>query len=181
MPTPAKAAKIEELAEKLARSRIAILIQTQGLSVKEMNELRSKVRPLNVEVQVAKNTLLRLAVERNQLQAVDPSIFQGQTTVAFGYDDEVAAAKAITDYLQTSNLVVLKAAILGGSHLTPERVEALARITGGKPSAQAQLVGGLQGPLSTTYSLLTAPLRDLCYVLQARAEQLQQQQQEPSA
>jgi large subunit ribosomal protein L10 len=175
MPTPAKAAKIEELTEKLSRSRIAILVQTQGLSVKEMNDLRSRLRPLNVELQVAKNTLLRLAAERNQMSEVDPGIFHGQTTVAFGYDDEVAAARVLSEYVQSSKLAALKAAILGGRSLPAEQVEHLARITGGKPAAQAQLVGGLQGPLSTTYSLLTAPLRDLCYVLQARAEQLQQE------
>jgi large subunit ribosomal protein L10 len=43
---------------------------------------------------------------------------------------------------------------------------------GGKNYAKAQVVGVIQGPLATTYSLLTAPLRDLCYVLQARAEQM---------
>jgi large subunit ribosomal protein L10 len=173
MPTAAKAARIEELREKLARARIAILMQTQGLSVREMTELRNKLRSTNIELQVAKNTLLRLAVERNQMPAVDPAIFHGQTTVAFGYDDEVATARAITDSLQSSRMLTLKAAILGGRSLPPERVEALAHISGGKTASQARLVGSLQGPLAQTYSLLTAPLRDLCYVLQARAEQLQ--------
>ncbi len=43
---------------------------------------------------------------------------------------------------------------------------------GGKNYTKAQVVGTLQGPMTTTYSLLTAPLRDLCYVIQAHAEQL---------
>ncbi|HCJ33793.1 MAG TPA: 50S ribosomal protein L10, partial [Ktedonobacter sp.] len=53
-----------------------------------------------------------------------------------------------------------------------DQVEDLAKILGGKNYAKAQVVGVIQGPLATTYGLLTAPLRDLCYVLQAHAEQL---------
>ncbi|HTI13851.1 MAG TPA: 50S ribosomal protein L10 [Dictyobacter sp.] len=172
MPTQAKAEKIDELTDKLGRATIAILVQTQGLKVKDMNELRQKMRDAKLEFQVAKNTLLRIASERNNMDNVDKSIFNGQTAVAFGYDDEVAAAKAVNDYVSTSRIAVLKSAILGGRTLTADQVEGIAKIEGGKDQTKAQVVGTLQGPLSTTYNLLTAPLRDLAYVLQARVDQL---------
>jgi len=172
MPTQEKAEKIDELADKLGRAVVAILVQTQGLKVKDMNELRSKMRAAKLEFHVAKNTLLRIATERNNMENLDKSIFNGQTAVAFGYDDEVAAAKAVADYVQTSRVAVLKSGILGGRTLTADQVESLARIPGGKNYAKAQVVGVVQGPLATSYSLLTAPLRDLTYVIQARAEQL---------
>ncbi len=172
MPTPAKATKIDELTEKLGRATITILVQTQGLNVKDQSDLRAKMRTAKIELQVAKNTLLRIATERNNMRELDTSIFNGQTTVAIGYDDEVSAAKAVADYVRGSKVVVLKSGILGGHALTAEQIESMARIPGGKNYAKAQVVGVVQGPLSTTYSLLTAPLRDLCYVIQARAEQL---------
>jgi large subunit ribosomal protein L10 len=172
MPTQAKAEKIEALTEKLRRATVAILVQTQGLKVKDMNELRNKMRAAKIEFQIAKNTLLRIASERNNMTELDKSIFNGQTAVAFGYDDEVAAAKAVTDYIRTSKVVVLKSGILGGRTLTAEQVESLGKMPGGKNYTKAQVVGTLQGPMTTTYSLLTAPLRDLCYVIQAHAEQL---------
>ncbi len=172
MPTQAKAEKIDELTDKLGRATIAILVQTQGLKVKDMTDLRNKMRAAKLEFQVAKNTLLRIATERNHMSELDTSIFNGQTTVALSYEDEVAAAKAVTDYIRTSKFVVLKSGILGGHALTAEQVENLAKIPGGKNYAKAQVVGVVQGPLATTYSLLTAPLRDLCYVLQAHAEQV---------
>jgi len=74
--------------------------------------------------------------------------------------------------VRTSKIVVLKSGILGGRELTADQVENLARIPGGKNYAKAQVVGVIQGPLATTYSLLTAPMRDFCYVIQAHAEQL---------
>jgi large subunit ribosomal protein L10 len=172
MPTQAKAEKIEELTEKLGRAAVTILVQTQGLTVKDMTDLRNRMRAAKIEFQVAKNTLLRIATERNNMTGVDKGIFNGQTAVALGYDDEVATAKAVSDYVRTSKIAVLKSGILGGRSLTADQVENLARIPGGKNYARAQVVGTIQGPMSTTYSLLTAPMRDLCYVLQAHADQL---------
>lgn len=172
MPTQAKEVKIEELTEKLSRASIAILIQTQGMTVKDSTDLRHKMRAAKLELQVTKNTLLRIASERNNMTELDKSIFNGQTTVAFGYDDEVAAAKAVNDYIQTSKVAVLKSAILGGRALNAEEVSDIAKIPGGKQQTKAQVVGTIHGPLNNTFSLLTAPLRDLCYVLQARAEQI---------
>ncbi len=174
MPTQAKAEIIEQLADKLGRATVAILVQTQGLKVKDMNELRNKMRAAKVDFQIAKNTLLRIATERNNMTDLDTSIFNGQTAIALGYsEDETAAAKAVADYVRTSRVAVLKSGILGGRALTAQQVEDLARMPGGKTHAKAQVVGVIQGPLSTTYSLLSAPLRDFCYVIQARAEQLQ--------
>lgn len=172
MPTQAKAEKIDELTEKLKRATLAILVQTQGLKVKDMTELRNKMRAAKLEFQVAKNTLLRIASERNNMTELDKSIFNGQTAVAFSYDDEVAAAKVVSDYIRTSKIVVLKSGILAGRALTPQQIEDLGKLPGGKNYAKAQAVGVIQGPLATTYGLLTAPLRDFCYVIQARAEQL---------
>ncbi len=173
MPTPAKAEIIEQLTEKLGRATVAILVQTQGLTVKDMNDLRGKMRAAKVDFQVAKNTLLRIATERNNMTDLDTSIFKGQTAVALGYGDEIAAAKVVADYVRTSKVAVLKSGILGGRALTAEQVDSLAKMPGGKIYAKAQVVGVIQGPMATTYSLLSAPLRDLCYVIQARAEQLQ--------
>jgi large subunit ribosomal protein L10 len=172
MPTQAKAEKIEELAEKLRRATVAILVQTQGLTVKDMIDLRNRMRAAKIEFQIAKNTLLRIASERNNMTELDKSIFNGQTAVAFGYDDETTAAKAVSDYIRTSRIAVLKSAILGGHALSAEQVENLAKIPGGKLQMKAEVVGTIQGPLGSAYGLLTAPMRDLCYVLQAHAEQL---------
>ncbi len=173
MPTQAKSDLIVQLTDKLSRAVVVILVQTQGLNVKDMNELRSKMRAAKVEFQVAKNTLLRIASERSNMSELDTTIFNGQTAVAFGYEDEVSAAKAVTDYVQTSKIVVLKSAILGGRALTAAQVENLAKMPGGKNHAKAQVVGTIQSPAASLVGLFSAPLRDLCYVLQAHADQLQ--------
>lgn len=173
MPTQAKSEKIVELTDKLDRATVTILVQTQGLNVKDMNELRAKMRAAKVEFLITKNTLLRIASERNNMTELDHNIFKGQTAVAFGYEDEVATAKAINDYVTTSKVVVLKSGIIGGRALTANQVENLAKLPGGKNQVKAQVVGTIQGPAASLVGLFTAPLRDLCYVLQARADQMQ--------
>ena len=136
-----------------------------------MNDFRGKLRAAKIDLQVVKNTLLRIASERNNM-SLDRKLFDGQTTVAFGYEDEVTAVKAVSDYVRTSKIVTIKSAILGSRTLSQKQVEDLSKISGGKNQAKAEVVGILQAPLTNIYSTLTAPLRDLCYVLQARADQL---------
>src|SRR5258708_16183424 len=108
MPTQAKAEKIEELAEKLKHATMTILVQTQGLKVKDMNDLRNKMRAAKLEFLVAKNTLLRIATERNNMTEVDKGIFNGPTAGSFVYEDEVAAANTPTHFIATYQFLLLK-------------------------------------------------------------------------
>jgi large subunit ribosomal protein L10 len=173
MPTEAKAAIIEELTERLRRMRAAVLLQTQGMSVAEITDLRRRLSTNGIDLQVAKNTLLRIASERANLDNLEP-LLRGQTTIALGYDDEVAVAKAVADFLRTSRIPhppVIKAGILGRTPIKAEQVEALAK-TPPKNHVRADLVATIQGPLSQTYGVLTAPLRDLINTLESRIRQL---------
>lgn len=173
MPTDAKAAVIDEMTEKLKRARSAVLLQTQGLTVAEISELRRRLTSNNVELHVVKNTLLRIASERAEYKDLS-AVLNGQTTIAISYDDEVTPAKTITDYLRTARTgkpVVVKAGILERSPITVIQVEALAK-TPPRDQLRAEVVGAIHGPLNQTYGVISAPLRDLVNVLEARIRQL---------
>jgi large subunit ribosomal protein L10 len=174
MPTPAKAAVIEEMTERLKRTRAAVLLQTEGLTVAEISELRRRLRAQNVELHVVKNTLLRIAAEQAQFQDLS-KVLQGQTTIALSYEDEVAPAKTISDYLRqvkTAKPVTVKAGILERAPISAQQVEALAKVPP-REQLRAEVVGAIQGPLSHTYGIISAPLRDLINVLEARIRQLE--------
>ncbi len=170
MPTPAKAEWIDELADKLQRSKAGVLLQTQGLKVSEITDFRRKLGASKAELQVVKNTLLRIAAERAKVQGLEP-ILAGQTTLALGYDDEVTVARLVSDYARTQKIIVIKGGILERRLISPDQVDSLAK-TPPRAQLQAQLVGSLQGPAASLVNLFSAPLRDLVYVLQARADQL---------
>jgi large subunit ribosomal protein L10 len=176
MPTPAKAAIIDNMAEKLRRARGGVLIKTEGLTVAELTDLRRKLTSNKIELHVIKNTLLRIAAERAQYQDLS-SVLSGQTAIALGFEDEVTPAKAISDYMRTTRTgkpVTIKAGLLERAPINPRQVEDLAKIPP-RDQLHAQVVGAIHGPMNQTYGVLTAPLRDLINVLEARIRQLNEQ------
>ncbi|HLZ25621.1 MAG TPA: 50S ribosomal protein L10 [Ktedonobacterales bacterium] len=173
MPTNAKAAVIEELTDKLKRTRSAVLLQTEGLTVAEISEMRRRLSSSGVEMHVVKNTLLRIASERAEYQDIS-KILTGQTTLALSYDDEVAPAKAVTDFLKafkTAKPVTIKAGILERGPISPAQVDVLAKVPP-RDQLRSEVVGTFMGPLNQTYGVLSAPLRDLVNVLEARIRQM---------
>ena len=173
MPTAEKAAVIEEMKEKLSRARGAVLIKTEGLTVAETQDLRRKLRAQGIELYVVKNTLLRIASKEAEYQDLS-EILNGQTAIALGFNDEVSAAKAITDYLKTAKTakpVVVKAGILEKAPISAKQVEDLAKIPP-RDTLRGQVVGTMMGPLNQTYGVLSAPLRDIVNVLEARIRQM---------
>lgn len=173
MPTEAKSAVIDEMTEKLERARGAVLLTTQGLTVAEVTDLRRKLRNAGLELHVVKNTLLRIASERAHYKDLS-ELLRGQTAIAISFDDEIAAAKAVTDYLRTARTgkpMTVKAGILEHGPISAKQVEDLAKIPG-KDQLRAEVVGSIHGPLNQIYGVLTAPMRDVINVLEARIRQL---------
>ncbi len=169
MPTPHKEQLVASLTAKVRRSKTIVLMQAQGLSVSEQTTLRRKLRAAgDVEFQVVKNTLFRIATHDANVANVD-SALNGPTAVAFGYDDEITVAKAIADYIRTSKIVTLKAGILGKQTLSVKQIETLATLPG-RDGVRSQAVGALQGPAQEVVGLLSAPLRDLAQILRNYAE-----------
>jgi large subunit ribosomal protein L10 len=161
------------MAEKLRRARGAVLLKTEGLTVAEMTDLRRKLTANKIELHVIKNTLLRIAAERAEYQDLT-AVLSGQTAIALGYEDEIAPAKAISDYLRTARTgkpITIKAGLLEHATINSKQVEDLAKIPP-RDQLRAQVVATIHGPLNQTYTLLTAPLRDLINVLEARIRQL---------
>jgi large subunit ribosomal protein L10 len=173
MPTAEKARLIEEMTERLNRASAAVLLQTEGLTVAETQDLRRKLRAQGIELYVIKNTLLRKASEAANYQDIS-ALLNGQTAIALGFGEEVAPAKAITDYLKTAKTakpVKVKAGILERGPITAKQVEDLAKVPS-RDQLRSQVVGTMMGPLNQTYGVLSAPLRDLINVLEARIRQL---------
>ncbi len=169
MPTEAKAAIISGLVEKLRRSKAVVLMQTQGLSVAEQIDLRKKMHTAQLDFQVVKNTLLRIATHEADVANIDKQL-NGPTAVAIGYGDESAAAKAVMDYVRTSKIVTVKGGMLGKVPFEANQLEDISKLPTQK-DARAQSVGMIQGPLNQAFGVLSAPLRDLVQVLRNYAEQ----------
>jgi len=167
-----KAESIDTLRACLERSSIAILTDyrgpANGLTVKQVTDLRGKLRQKNGEYRVVKNTLtLRVAKELG-VEGLDPYL-QGPTAIAFGYDDPSGIAKAVLDYSnenKATSLPTIKAAVLDGKLIKPEQLKALADLPS-REVMMAMLMGLILAPHRHILGVMNAPGRQVATVIDA--------------
>ena len=176
MPTPEKIDRVQELKDKLERSTITLTTDYTGISVNEMTDLRRRLRNAGVEFTVVKNTLMYLASDQAERPNVK-EIVQGPTAVALGYDDPLDVAKAVSDYIRTTRSVLaIRGAVMGdGPVMRSAEVVRLASLPP-KPQLVATLLGQLQSPVQRFLGVLNGPLTNLDRLIQARINQLEQQE-----
>jgi len=172
MPTEAKSRAIDEIAQKLRDCKVAIFTNYRGLTVKDMADLRGRMRPAKVDYQVVKNTLTRFAAQKAEIEVDLSSVLEGPTAIVFGYDDVVQAAKAINDYARTSRLLEIKAGLFESRLLSAAEITSLATLPA-KPQLQAQVLGTMSAPIQNLLSVLNGTTRNLMNVLAARQRDLE--------
>jgi large subunit ribosomal protein L10 len=170
VPTTAKAKTIEELTEKLSAANLVILTDYRGLSVTDLQGLRSTLRPVDGEFRIAKNTLTRIAATEAGIEGIDPAL-EGPLALGIANGDIVGFAKAISDFARTSRILTIKGGVLERKFITPGQVEDISTLPAPEV-LQAKVLGLLQAPMRNLVSVLSGPSRSMAYVLNARAEQL---------
>jgi large subunit ribosomal protein L10 len=166
---------VSELAERLKSSQNLLVADYRGLSMPEIDELRSKLLETGARFSVVKNTLTRLAAEEAGVKEL-LDLIDGPTAIAFidAEGDPAAAAKILNDTARAHDVLVIRGGLLEGDTVSDVEIKRLATL----PPAdvvRAQFAGAVAAPLTTIVGLFTAPLRDLVSVLDARITQLQEQ------
>jgi large subunit ribosomal protein L10 len=171
MPTEKKIKKVEELTELLSRNKFIVATEYRGLSVSEMSQFRKQLRETDTEYHVVKNNLAKLAAE-NTGKAGLSQFLQGPIALAFCNGDSVQLAKALTTYARASkNALIVKGGILDFKVLSAAEISNLATM----PPIEvlrAKLLGVLQSPIYSLHNVLSANMRALGMILQARIQQM---------
>ena len=167
-----KAAIIEDLRERLRGTDLAIVADYRGLTVGQMQTLRRELRAAGGQFKVAKNTLLRLAAEREG-QAGLTQLLDGPSGIAFADGDMVTVAKALTTFAKSVDALEVRGALMNGQAISADEVRALASLPS-REELLAKMLGSMQSPATNLVGVLSAVARSLALVLQARADQLQQ-------
>jgi large subunit ribosomal protein L10 len=164
---------VTELKDKLQNSSIVIPAGFSGMGANQMVDMRRRLRDGGVEFVVVKNNLLEIAADEAGLPQLK-DIITGQSGIAVGYEDPVQAAKTVTDAATAGGVLAIHGAIVNqGEAMPPAEVRRLAALPP-QPVLVAQLLGSMQSPLYGLLSVLSGPLRSLAYLLQARADQMEQ-------
>ena len=162
---------VSDLVERLRGSDTLILADYRGLSVSELDDVRTKLLEHGARFSVVKNTLTKRAASEAGLETLT-ALLDGPTAIAFVGDGDMAAvAKTLNDTAKRTRVLEIKGGILQGAPLEASQVVELASL----PPAdvlQGQVLGAIVGPLTSVVALFAAPLQDFVGLLDARVEQL---------
>ncbi|MEQ8586738.1 MAG: 50S ribosomal protein L10 [Thalassobaculaceae bacterium] len=163
-----KAELVDSLRSTFEGSEVVVITHQSGLTVSEVEGLRSKVREAGAGYKVTKNRLARLALQGTRYENLS-DLFTGPTSVTTSVDP-VAAAKVIVEFANANDKVTIVGGGLGERALNVDEVKALAK-TPSLDESRAKLVGLLQTPASRMVGVLSAPAGQVARVLGARGEQ----------
>ena len=170
---------VEELTARLKAAETLLVADYRGLTMPQIDELRTRLLESGARFTVVKNTLTRRAAEAAGTEAL-LTLLDGPSAIAFleADGDMVAAAKALADAARETNVLEIRGGIMQGRAVTAEEVANLATL----PPAEVlrgQVLGAIVAPLTTLAGLLNAPLQNLVGLIDARIEQLGGEESEP--
>jgi large subunit ribosomal protein L10 len=167
---------VAELTERLRAADTLFVADYRGLSMPEIDGLRTELLRHGARFTVVKNTLTRRAAEAAGADTL-LALLEGPTAIAFleADGDPVAVAKALGAAARTTRILTIRGGVLQGSAISADDVENLAKL----PPAdvvKGRTLGLIIAPLNTFVGLMNAPVRDFVGVLDARRRQLEQQE-----
>jgi large subunit ribosomal protein L10 len=165
---------VAQLAQRLRETDTLMVADYRGLTMPEIDQLRSRLLEAGARFTVVKNTLTKLAAG----QAGTPEVLElidGPTAIAFleAESDPAAVAKVLHEAARARDVLVIRGGLLEGTLVGDEEIRRLATLP---PTdvLRAQLAGAVAAPLTTVVGLFAAPLRELVGVIDARIRQLEE-------
>ena len=145
---------IDEMKDFFKKTTSVFVTHYQGLSVKQIDELRSEMRKHGILFKITKNRITKLALEGSKFKKLE-NLFSGPTAVAFS-EDAITSAKILTKFAKTNSNLKIIGGIMQEEPLTSEDVEKIATLPT-LDEARAKIVGILATPAQKIISILLAP------------------------
>lgn len=146
-----KEAVVSELDQIFTDSGVVVVTHYTGLTVAEMSNLRLRMRNVGGAVRVAKNKLVRIALDGKDCQSME-NLFHGQTALIYS-EDQVAAAKVAVEFSKENQKLVILGGSMGATSLDADGVLQVSKM----PS-RSEVIGSIA-------SMLTAPASNIATTL----------------
>lgn len=163
-----KEAMLAQYIEWLGKSQAVVLVEYTGVTMKDLDAIRAKVREAGGEFHIVKNTLVKLALEKAGY-TVPADYTLKSTALGFGYNDVAGFTKVLTEATRNMEAIKIKGGFMGHETLNPAQVKALASLPP-LPVVRAQLLGMLSAPAGKLVRTLAEPGRRVASVLKAYSD-----------
>ena len=163
--TAEKQSRVAEMKDRLSRSQGLVLADYRGISVALDTKLRRKMREAGIEYRVTKNAYTRIAAEELGIVGLEEHL-KGPVAVAISYDDAIAPAKILSEFVKEHKVLTLKAGLLDGKVIDANSVKDLAAL----PSREvllAKLMGSMNAPITGFVNVLHGNLTGFVRALDA--------------
>ena len=157
---------VAELTEVFKSTSVVVVAHYSGMTVAQMQNLRKQMRAAGAKVQVAKNRLVKIALESSDVAPIG-SLLKGPTLIAYS-DDPVAAPKVAVAFAKENDKLVILGGAMGKTSLNPDGVKSLATLPS-LDELRAKIVGLVQAPATKLAQLANAPAAKLARVFGAYA------------
>ena len=161
--------KIEKIKEKVDKAQVAILTNYQGLTVEEITKLRRSIQQGGGDYMVTKNTLTKIAIKDTPYEVLSDSL-KGPSAIAFGFEDPVSPAKALSKFIKDAKKGEIVAAVLEGKLLTAQEAKALANLPT-KEELYAKMLGCVNSPATGIVGSINAVMAQLTRAMAAVRDQ----------
>lgn len=162
---------VAELEERLRGSEALLMADYRGLTVSQMQTVRNRLGELDCTLQVVKNRLVRLAMDRVGLK-YEPDLFDGPTAIGFCYEDVVGPAHALVEFARETKVLTVRGGLMGDRLLDRAQVEEIASLPP-RDQLMSKMMSRLQAPLYGLAYVLSGQTRALLRVIMARAQQIE--------
>jgi len=150
-----KKAVVAEVSQVASSALAAVAAEYRGLTVTEMTELRVKARQDGVFLKVAKNTLVRRAVEGTEFECMSDAL-TGPLLFAFSMEDPGAAARLVKDYAKDHDKLIARLVAVGGKLFGASELDRMSKLPT-RDQALALLMGVMKAPIEKFVRTLAEP------------------------
>ncbi len=154
---------VKEISDRLEKQKAIVFADFSGMKVKDITELKTKLREKGAEFRVGKKTLMNIALKQKGIEA-DTKPMAGEVAMVLGYEDEIAPAKEVYEFSKTNKNIKILAGLLENKLIDQQQVLALAQLPS-KAELLAKLVGSISAPSRNFVGVLQGNIRGLITVL----------------
>ncbi len=159
---------VSELHEFFDNGKVAIVTDVSGLTVKELTQLRRSLDKTNAKVRVGKNTLIKIATNSKDFEAIK-SLAKGPSAIVVGYDDPAQPAKTTVEFFKALKKGAIRGGVLEGKAISETEVKGLAELPS-KEQLLSGIMGGLDSGARNIAGILNRVICDLALLIEEVAQ-----------